>query len=369
MWRRCTMKRILNFALLVFAIAAVLSLVGCRRSGRVIYRNSSKSGVDRNVDGKSTTARAVEIRVTMAHNQTAMDNPYVFGAEAFKEKLEQVSGGGAEAVLYHGTMTEDEGELLKRLQSGEANIVVISPGLVTALGVEEVDIFSLEYLFDSFAHWGSTLDGAFGTELSGIVSDKTNGQIKILGYWSAGVRDYYGKKPIYSPGDLAGMTIRIGNSPVQRQFWSSCGATPVSVGWGELFNALNEGKVDSAENDYTNFSLKNHHNARNGKYVCETEHDFTTRLMLVDGKFYDSLSSEQQSWLSQAAKYATQVERQKTFEQASSSKAKVVSDGAVVVENKDIDTDSFRRIARPIQDEFARKTGMERFIKMVRESK
>ena len=91
--------------------------------------------------------------------------------------------------------------------------------------------------------------------------------------------------------------------------------------------------------------------------------------MLVDGKFYDSLSSEQQSWLSQAAKYATQVERQKTFEQASSSKAKVVSDGAVVVENKDIDTDSFRRIARPIQDEFARKTGMERFIKMVRESK
>ncbi len=361
------MKNFFHFIFL--ACIFTLTLTGCRRSGRIIYRNSSKTASDRTVNEQTNSSRAVEIQVTMAHNQTAMDNPYVFGAEAFKEKLEQVSAGGAQAILYHGTMTEDEGELLKKLLSGEANIVVISPGLVTGLGVDEVDIFSLEYLFDSFAHWGKTLDGDFGSELSDIVADKTNGKIRILGYWSAGVRDYYGKKPIYSPEDLTGMTIRIGNSPVQRQFWSGCGATPVSVGWGELFTALNEGKVDSAENDYTNFSLKNHHNAKNGKYVCETEHDFTTRLMLVDGKFYDSLSQEQKSWLTQAAQYATQVERQKTFEQASTSKSKVVADGAVVVENKDIDIDAFREIARPIQDEFARKNGMERFIKMVRQGK
>ena len=358
---------ILSFAL---ALAAALALGGCKRSGRIIYRNSAR-GDSATSSGRRENAapRAVELRVSMAHNQTAMDNPYVFGADAFKEKLEQVSGGGATSVLYHGTMTEDEGELLKRLQSGEANIVVISPGLVTGMGVAEVDVFSLEYLFDNFAHWGNTLDGAFGSELADIVAQKTGGKIRILGYWSAGVRDYYGKKPVREPADLAGMTIRIGNSPVQQQFWSGCGAIPVSVGWGELFDALNAGTVDSAENDYTNFSLKNHHNAKNGRYVCETEHDFTTRLMLVDGAFYSGLTNEQKSWLEQAAKYATQVERQKTFEQASSSKAKVVADGAVVIENKDIDTAAFKRIAYPIQDQFARQNGMERFIQMVRESK
>ncbi|MBR0031756.1 MAG: TRAP transporter substrate-binding protein [Treponema sp.] len=364
------MKKASKILTTMLFFATIAALGGCKRSGRIIYRNSAQGSSAQTTSQKENAApRAVELRITMAHNQTAMDNPYVFGAEAFKEKLEQVSGGGATSVLYHGTMTEDEGELLKKLQSGDANIVVISPGLVTALGVAEVDIFSLEYLFDNFAHWGNVLDGAFGSELSDIVAQKTGGKIRILGYWSAGVRDYYGKKPIYSPKDIAGMTIRIGNSPVQKQFWSGCGAVPVSVGWGDLFNALNEGKVDSAENDYTNFSLKNHHNTTNGKYVCETEHDFTTRLMLVDGSFFDSLTSEQKSWITQAAKYSTQVERQKTFEQASSSKAKVISDGAVVVENKDIDTDAFKRIAYPIQDEFAKKNGMEKFIKMVRESK
>lgn len=342
---------------------------GCaKESGRIIHRQKTSRVTSRVVSPLTTNngANSVQVNLKFAHNQTALDNPYVYGASAFKEKLGQLSGGTMQATLYNGTMSEDEGTLLKYLQDGTADIVVISPGLITGLGVPEVDIFSLSYLFDNFAHWGNVLDGEFGSELANIVSKKTDA-VRILGYWSAGVRDYYGKKPIREPADLEGMTIRIGNSPVQQQFWKSCGAIPKSVGWGDLYNALNEGSVDSAENDYTNFSLKEHHKTKNGHYVCETEHDFTTRLMLVRPAFYNSLSAEQKQYLEQAAKYATQIERQKTFEQASSSKANVIADGAEIVENKDIDIEAFKKLAHPIQDEYAQKNNMERFIKMVRD--
>lgn len=359
------MKKTVKTALAaVLMIAATFSLAA-QKSGKVITRDSAKSKTAA-ASSKKAGSRALEVKVSMAHNQTAMDNPYVFGANAFKEKLEQVSGGGATADLYHGTKSEDEGELLKKLQSGEVNIVVVSPGLLTGLGVTEADLFSLEYLFDNFSHWGKALDGQFGSELAKVVSQKTNSKIQVLGYWSAGVRDYYGKKPVKSPGDLKGMTIRIGNSPVQQQFWSACGAKPVSVGWGALYDALNTGKVDSAENDYTNMMLKDHHKAANGKYICETEHEFTTRLMLVNGDFFNKLTAEQKKWITQAASYSTQVERQKTFEQASSSKAKVKKEGAIVVENKDIDIAAFKAIAVPIQDEFAKKNGLENFLNMAR---
>ena len=40
---------------------------------------------------------------------------------------------------------------------GAASMVVASPGFMTAIGVPEVDIFSLEYLFDSFDHWEITM--------------------------------------------------------------------------------------------------------------------------------------------------------------------------------------------------------------------
>ena len=156
---------------------------------------------------------------------------------------------------------------------------------------------------------------------------------------------------------------------MQQQFWKACGAVPTSVAWGELYQALQQGVVDSAENDYTNLMLKEHHKTKNGHFICETEHDFTTRLMLIDGSFYDKLTDQQKAWIDQASKYATQVERQKTFEQASSSKAKVIADGAEIVDNKDIDIDAFVAIAVPIQDEFAKKTGMERYIQMVRDTK
>lgn len=359
------MKKLLKTVLAASVMLAATFSATAAKSGKVITRDSAKSKTTA-ASSKKTGTRSVEIKVSMAHNQTAMDNPYVFGANAFKQKLEQVSSGGAQATLYHGTMSEDEGTLLKNLQSGQADIVVVSPGLLTGLGVTEADMFSLEYLFDNFSHWGKTLDGQFGQELAKIVSQKTNGKIQVLGYWSAGVRDYYGKKPIKSPSDLKGMTIRIGSSPVQQQFWSACGAKPVSVGWGALYDALNKGEVDSAENDYTNMMLKNHHKATNGKYICETEHEFTTRLMLVNGDFYNKLTAEQKKWIDDAAKYSTQVERQKTFEQASTSKAKVIREGATVVENKDIDIAAFKAIAIPIQDEYAKKNGLERFLNMAR---
>ena len=364
-------RKSFGLAAVLFTALCGIFFVGCTKtSGRIIHREKTSRNVSRVVaPTEANAAKAVEINVSFAHNQKALDNPYVYGAGAFKEKLEQLSGGSMQVVLYNGTMSEDEGTLFKKLQSNEADIVVISPGLVTALGVPEIDVFSLEYLFDNFAHWGKVLDGQFGSQLAQIANQKTGNAFRILGYWSAGVRDYYGKKPIYKPSDLEGMTIRIGNSPVQIQFWQACGATPKSVGWGDLYDALNKGTVDSAENDYTNFMLKDHHKTKNGHYICETEHDFTTRLMLVNAKFYDKLTAEQKNYLEEAAKYATQIERQKTFEQASSSKAKVIADGAEIIENKDIDTAAFKKLAYPIQDEYAKKNNMEKFIKMVRDAR
>ncbi len=348
------MKKISRIVAVAIAFSAVF--IGCKKE---------KTGGE----GSSSGAASKPLNLIIAHNQTSLENPYAYGINAFKEKLEDISGGQITVTCHHGTLGENENELVEKLQMGAASIVVVSPGFMASVGVPEVDVFSLEYLFKSFDHWRNCLDGQFGTELADLINKKSGNNFRILGYWSAAVRDYYGKKPIRTPADLKGMTIRIQSAAVQQQFWKACGAVPTSVAWGELYQALQQGVVDSAENDYTNFMLKEHHKTKNGHFICETEHDFTTRLMLIDGSFYDKLTDQQKAWVDQASKYATQVERQKTFEQASSSKAKVIADGAEIVDNKDIDIEAFVAIAVPIQDEFAKKTGMERYIQMVRDTK
>ena len=261
-----------------------------------------------------------ELNLIIASNQTSLDNPYSYGMDKFKEVVEDVSG----------------------------------------------DIFSLEYLFDSFDHWEKCLDGEFGDKMKDVVKEKTGNNFRIMAYWSSSVRDYYGKKPVTKPEDLKGMTIRTQSSQVQQDFWKACGAIPTSVAWGELYQALQQGVVDSAENDYTSFMLKEHHKTPNGHYISETHHDYTTRLLLMNGAFYDGLTDEQKGWIDEAVEACTEEERQVVYRMFKESKEKVIADGAEVTNFEDVDIDAFKALALPIQDKFAADNNMTAELEMIR---
>jgi TRAP-type C4-dicarboxylate transport system substrate-binding protein len=338
------MKKIIG-RVLVFM--AVLALAGCAKI--------EKAGESRK-----------KLTITLAHNQTSMENPYVYGAVKFKEEMESISNGQVEVILHHGTMGENESELIEKMEMGAIDIMVTSPGFMASVGIPEVDMLALLYLFDSFDHWAGALDGDFGNAMKDIIAEKSGSRFMVLGYWSASVRDYYGKKKVVTPADLRGLTLRGQSAQVMQQFWKNCGAIPTSIAWGELYQALQQGVVDAAENDYTNFMLKEHHKTPNGKYISETHHDFTTRLLLTSGVFWNKLNDEQKKWVTQAAAAATAEERAVTIRMLNESKAKVIADGAIVTNFDDIDIAAFRAIAIPIQDNFAREQNMTELLEMVR---
>jgi tripartite ATP-independent transporter DctP family solute receptor len=306
------------------------------------------------------------LQVSIAHNQTSLENPYVNGANTFKEELERLSGGTIQVTTYHGTQGENENELVEKMEMGAVDIVVASPGFMTGAGVKEVDLLSLPYLFNSYDHWTKAVDGNFGNEMKRTIAEKSGGRFQVLGYWTAAVRDYYGKKKVVQPSDLRGMSLRGQSAQVQQDFWKACGAVPTSIAWGELYQALQQGVVDSAENDYTNFMLKDHHKTPNGRFISETHHDYTTRLMLTSGAFWNKLTDQQKTWVSQAAATATEEERKVTIAMAEQSKAKVIADGADVTNFEDVDVAAFRALAIPIQDNFARDNNMTNFLNLVR---
>jgi TRAP-type C4-dicarboxylate transport system substrate-binding protein len=168
---------------------------------------------------------------------------------------------------------------------------------------------------------------------------------------------------------MKGMTIRTQTSGVVKEFWDKCGAIPTAVAWGELYQALQQGVVDSAENDYTNLMLKEHQKTPNGKYISETQHDWTTRLLLTSGAFWNKLNDQQKQWVTAAAQACTQEERDVTNKMLGQSKAKCIADGAIVTEFKDIDIAAFKAIAIPIQDNFAKSKNMQSYLDMVRDAK
>lgn len=351
-------------SLVMAGVMVMASLAGC--GGGAAPAATTAGG-----DGAVTTAAAAsdgkaDLNLIIASNQTSLDNPYSYGMDKFKEVLEEKSGGRISVTVHKGTLGENESELIEKLEMGAASMVVASPGFMTSIGVPEIDIFSLEYLFDSFDHWEICLDGEFGEKMKEVAREKTGNNFRIMSYWSSSVRDYYGKKAVTAPADLKGITIRTQSSQVQQDFWKACGAIPTSVAWGELYQALQQGVVDSAENDYTSFMLKEHHKTGNGKYISETHHDYTTRLLLMNGHFYDGLTDEQKQWIDESVEEATKEEREVVYRMFKESKEKVIADGAIVTEFADIDIDAFKALALPIQDKFAADNNMTAELEMIR---
>jgi len=307
-----------------------------------------------------------KIKLVAAHNQTDEENPYQDGLVKFKEVVEEESDGDIEVETHAGTIGTEESELVEKLKTGAADVVLVSPGFMTETGIEEIDLFAVPYLFDDYDHWEEVVDGEVGDKTAEIINEESNNDFKLLGYWSAGVRHYYGKKPLESIDDLKGVSIRTQTSGVVADYWKETGASPTDVDWGELYQALEQGVVDASENSYPYFVQQGHHTTKNGEYVTETAHDYTTRFLLTNGEQFDSFSEDQQEIILDAAEKSVETERESLYEQEDEYKEKAIDDGAEVNE---IDRDPFIDLAEPLQDKTAEDTGTEELLQKIREMK
>jgi len=331
-------------AFILLILGAILVLVGCTDE------------VETDEDGT--------IKIIAAHNQTSPDNPYQAGLLKFKEVAEEQSDGSIEVEVHAGTIGTEESELVEKLQLGAVDVVLVSPGFMTQTGIKEVDLFSAPYLFNSYEHWEEAVDGEVGEEMGDIINEKSNNSFKLLGYWTAGVRHFYGKAPIETVDDLRGVSLRTQTSGVISDFWQATGAIPSGISWGELYQGLQQDVVDSSENAYPFFVQQAHHTTPNGKYITETAHDYTTRFLLTNGGKFDNYSEEHQEIILQAAEESVKAEREATNTQDVEYKEKAIDEGAVINE---IDRQPFIEIARPILDDFAKEIEVEDLLQKIRD--
>ena len=140
------------------------------------------------------------------------------------------------------------------------------------------------------------------------------------------------------------------------EFWKQTGAIPTSVAWGELYQALQQNVVDAAENAYPYFVQQNHHKTKNGKYITETAHDFTTRFLLINGRKFDALDEEQQDIILKAAQASVVTEREALYAQENEYKSIAIQDGAFVNE---IDKTPFAKIAMPLKTKWLKKWALK----------
>src|SRR5258708_18979608 len=165
----------------------------------------------------------------------------------------------------------------------------------------------------------------------------------------AGARSLYDtKKAIRSIEDLKGMKFRVMGNPMFVDMMNSLGGNGVSMGYDQVFNALQTGVVDGAENNPPSFVFDNHYQV--AKFYTLDEHLIVPEMLVFSKKTWDTLSKEDQALLTKFGREAQFEERElwAKYEKYALEKAKAA--GIQIIEIKD--KAPFQAALKPVWDKY-----------------
>lgn len=248
-------------------------------------------------------------QLKIAHN-LPVSHPVHAGIEHFAERLAAYSGGRMQMDVFPNGQLGSETQALEQVQSGSLDAAKVG-GATLGSFIPVAKVFSLPYLFNDSEHYWSVLNGDIGQELLNELAATDSGNpsgFRGLTYYDAGSRNFYTQKPILSPEDLEGLKIRVMNDPVAIDTMKAMGASPTPISWGELYTALQQGVVDGAENNPPSFVSSRHFE------VCKEftldQHSRIPDVVIISEQTWDSLSEEEQEWVTKAAADSTEFQRQ-----------------------------------------------------------
>ena len=308
--------------------------------------------------GFSVSAQDFTLRA--GHDQP-VGSMYDEGHQMFKKLVEERSKGRIRVNVFPAAQLGAEVAMVEGLRLGTIDVICANAPNAAAF-IPELGLFSVAYLFKDIQHFERVVnDPKFVQRMESLVASKNLG-IRLVGFYAAGVRNVYSRKgSVASPDDLKGVKIRVQNNPIEVKVWRTFGAIPTPMNFGEVYQALQSGVLDAAENGLAVIESNKHFEA--AKYVSQTEHQRNLSALYVNEKKLASMPKDLQEIVLQAAKEASVHERKKDAELVAAAADRLKSRGAVLTSP---DKARFIQLIAPIHDEVARELKATELLQLVR---
>jgi tripartite ATP-independent transporter DctP family solute receptor len=287
--------------------------------------------------------------------------PNVVAIEHMGKKIEAATNGRIKFQMYPGAVLGGEKEMIEQTQVGAINILRTSLGPLGPV-VPEVNVFNMPFVFRNEAHMRAVIDGPIGQEiLDKITASPAN--LVALGWMDGGSRSLYTKTPVRKIEDLKGQKIRMMGNPLFVDTMNAMGGNGISMGYGEVFSALQTGVVDGAENNPPTMFTANHYQA-GAKYYTQTQHLIIPEIFVMSKVTWDKLSKADQALFRKYSREA-QMEQRVLWDKSVAEYTKKLK--AAGVEFIQIDTKPFYDATAPVRAKYgAQFTGLMKRIEAVK---
>ena len=238
----------------------------------------------------------------------------------FKELAEKKLPGKVEVQVFPNSQLFGDGKEMEALVLGDVQI--IAPSLAKfGKYTPKLQIFDLPFLFTDLAAVDRFQASKEGQSL---LNSMTKKGITGLGYLHNGMKQLSANTKLLKPEDAKGLKFRIQASDVLEAQFKAVGANPQKLSFAEVYQALQTGVVDGAENPWSNIYSKKFHEVQG--YIMESNHGVLDYMVITNTKWWDGLPADVRKGLNEAMQESIKFGNKVAFDEDADFRKKVIAD-------------------------------------------
>lgn len=281
----------------------------------------------------------------------AQDHPLGTGAKKFADAVAQKSGGKMKVALFPGAVLGSDPQNLSAIRGGTLDFTSMATGLVASIDKQQM-VFDLPFLFNNAQEAYAIADGPVGRRL---MDDLAPHGVIGLGVWDLGFRHLTNsRRPIARQEDIQGLKIRVIASPIFIDLFTTLGANPVPMTFGELYGALESRTVDGQDNPLG--VIESAKFAEVQKFLSLSRHVYTGMPLLMSKKTWDGMSETERRIIRESAEEAKKLQREAT----QAKEAQAIDGLKKTMQVNEVPAPELARLrqkVQPVVDKFSREVG------------
>ena len=285
---------------------------------------------------------------------TSENSSWTKGALLFADLVKQRSGGKIQITVYpNGELASgNQTKELTMLQEGSIDFTYHS-NLLYANIDQSFAAISMPWLFTDYSQVDAALSGPAGSQL--LKATEAHG-IVGLAYGENGFRQLTNNKlAIYAPDDLHDLKIRIPNVELYNSTYTAMGAIPIKMNFGEVIEALEQGKIDGQENPIDIIVSSKLYEVQ--KYITIWNYSYDAIILGMNKQDWDGLPSNAQEIIKQAAIEASKEQIRLSREAAQTQLSLLHDKGMTISELTPEQIEAFRATTEPVYAEWSSQIG------------
>ncbi|MCB1771202.1 MAG: TRAP transporter substrate-binding protein [Candidatus Competibacteraceae bacterium] len=305
---------------------------------------------------------ALALLTSIAHAETVIKFSHVVadntpkgkGAALFKKLAEERLKGKVTVEVYPNSSLFGDGKEMQALLLGDVQLIAPSLSKFDRY-TKQLQVFDLPFLFKDLAAVRRFQDSPTGKALLKSISKKG---LTGLGYWDNGMKQLSANKPLRMPEDAKGLKFRIQQSDLLEAQFKALGAFPQKLAFAEVYQALETGVVDGAENPWSNIYSQKFFEVQ--KYISESNHGYLGYMLVTNTKFWEGLPDDVRAELEKILDEVTVQVNQWAEELSTSDRQKIKDSGKTeILALTDEELAAWKKTLQPVYKEFTPKIGKE----------